>query len=305
MARTTTRIGSLALRNPVLAASGTFGFGREMADLCPLEQIGGVVVKSVTVEPRAGNPPPRIAETPSGMINSIGLENPGLQRFLSELLPDLDRLPCAVIVSIAGDRAEEFPALAAALNGPDRVDAIEVNVSCPNQKAGGMSFGADPDAAASVVAAVRAETGKPLIVKLTPAVPDIRPVARAVESAGADAVCAVNTFPALAVDWRARTPRIHGKAGRGGLSGPAVKPMALRFVNDAFNAVAIPVVGCGGIVNAGDALEFIVAGAAAVQVGTANFLDPSATARIARDLSALLDGTAQPDIADWVGTLKI
>lgn len=304
MADLAVQIGSLTFRNPVLAASGTFGYGLAFEGLVDLEALGGIVFKSLTVEPRAGNPAPRIAETPSGLLNSIGLENPGLQAFLDDVLPRAASLPTARIASIAGESVGDFETLAGALDPHDALDALEVNVSCPNQEAGGMTFGVDPALTARVTAAVRRCWSRTLIVKLTPNVTDMAPVAQAAEAEGADAVALVNTFQGLAVDWRRRRPAIHGIEGRGGLSGPAVKPMALRFVHDVYKAVGIPVVGMGGIVTAGDAMEFVVAGASAVQVGTAHFMDPKASEILARDLEVQLDGTPEPILRRWIGALR-
>ncbi|MCU0722620.1 MAG: dihydroorotate dehydrogenase [Planctomycetes bacterium] len=304
MATLSVKLGALALRNPVLAASGTFGFGLGFEGLVDLSAIGGVVLKSLTVEPRAGNPPPRVAETPAGMVNSIGLENPGLRAFLAETLPSVAGLPTVVIASVAGERVDDFVRLAGALDPEEAIDALEVNVSCPNQAAGGMAFGADPTLAAQVVRAVRRAARKPVLVKLTPACADLGAVAQAAEAEGADALTVANTFPALPVDWRRRRPAIAGIRGRGGLSGPAVKPMALRLVQEAYRRVKIPIVASGGIVTADDAMEFVVAGATAVQVGTATFLDPRAPQLVAEGLARLLDSTSEPDLHAWIGTLK-
>jgi len=303
MAHLAVQIGSLELRNPILAASGTFGFGSEFEGVADLQALGGIVLKSLTVSPREGNPPPRIAETPAGMLNSIGLENPGLDRFLDEILPGIRELPTALVASIAADRVEDFETLARALGGAAGLAAVELNVSCPNQASGGMAFGVDPAQTAHAVRTVRPYVEKPLIVKLTPNVGDIAPIARAAEDGGADAVALVNTFQGLAVDWEERRPSIRGIRGRGGLSGPAIKPLALRFVHDAFLAVSIPVIGMGGIVTAEDVMEFVVAGSSAVQVGTANFMDPRACEKIAMELEWLLDDTVAPDLRDWIGTL--
>ncbi|MHC4778622.1 MAG: dihydroorotate dehydrogenase [Planctomycetota bacterium] len=304
MANVTTKIGRLKLRNPVLTASGTFGFGLDHAGVMDLAEVGGIVLKSLTVAPRAGNPPPRLAETPSGILNSIGLENPGLDRFLSHILPRVATLPTAVVASIAGESVDDFVALAKGLGMVEGLDAIEVNVSCPNQEAGGMAFGVDASLTAKLVERLRPDVDGPLIVKLTPNVTRIAPIAKAAESAGADAIALVNTFQGLAVDWRSRKPAIHGIRGRGGLSGPAIKPLALRFVADAFEAVSIPIIGMGGISTGEDALEFIVAGATAVQVGTATFVDPEAPVRVAQEIEMLLDGAGTADLEAWVGSLS-
>ncbi|MHC4599064.1 MAG: dihydroorotate dehydrogenase [Planctomycetota bacterium] len=303
MARLTTQIAGLTLENPVLTASGTFGFGLDYEGIADLSALGGIVLKSLTVAPRPGNPPPRLAETPCGILNSIGLENPGLQRFLDEILPRVASLPTAVVASIAGETVEDFEILAEALGNAEGIDAVEANVSCPNQKAGGMAFGVDAGATAEVVRRIRPRCARPLVVKLTPNVTDVAPIAKAAEAEGADAVSLVNTFQGLAVDWRARRPSIRGIRGRGGVSGPAIKPLALRFVNDAYRSVSIPVIGMGGIVTGEDALEFLVAGARAVQVGTATFTDPHAPVKVVRELNTLLDGSGEPDVESWVGSL--
>ncbi|MHC5037647.1 MAG: dihydroorotate dehydrogenase [Planctomycetota bacterium] len=304
MAQLTVQLGSLTLKNPILAASGTFGFGFELSELLDLSALGGIVLKSLTVSPRAGNPPPRLAETPAGVLNSIGLENPGLERFLDEILPAVRPLPTAVVASIAGERVSDFERLAEALGAAEGIDALEVNVSCPNQEGGGMAFGVDPKMTATVVQAVRAKCAKPVFVKLTPNVTQVAPIARSAEQAGADAVALVNTFQGLVIDWRERRPAIRGLRGRGGVSGPAIKPLALRHVRDAFEAVSIPVIGMGGIVSAEDAMEFIVAGATAVQIGSAHFRDPEASVKMAGALSTLLEAAEEPDIRQWIGTLQ-
>lgn len=296
-------VGPVALRNPVLAASGTFGFGLEYASLYDLSLLGGIVLKSVTLRPRAGNPPPRLWETAAGLLNSIGLENPGLDALCDEILPALEGADTVVVASVAGESPDEFAALAARLGPHPRVDALEINVSCPNQRGGGMAFGQQPDAAGALVRRLRSETDAPLWVKLTPNVTDVAAVAQAAEAAGADAVCLVNTFLGLAVDWRSRRPRIAGLRGRGGVSGPAVKPMALRMVRDVYEAVSVPVVGLGGLHSADDVLECMVAGAAAVQVGTAHFVDPRRGAELPGELARLLSEEGVGSARELVGTL--
>ena len=267
-------IGSLRLKNPIMVASGTFGYGREAAEFGPLDRLGAIVAKSITLEPRPGNPPPRVVETAAGLLNSIGLANPGLEAFLAEELPFLCSLGTRVVVNIAGRSIDEYALLAERLDGVQGVDAIELNMSCPNVRCGGLAFSTDPDTAHNLVSRVRRATGLPLIAKLSPNVTDIVPIARAVEEAGADAVSLINTLVGLAVDWRRRRSRLAGFTG--GLSGPAIKPVALRMVWEAARACRVPVIGIGGIVSVDDVLEFLVVGARAVQVGTANFLDPLA-----------------------------
>lgn len=298
------QLAGLGLRNPVLAASGTYGSGIEASGDADLAGIGGVVTKSVTSRPRRGNPPPRIYETHGGMLNSIGIQNPGVEGFLKHVMPRFADLPCARIVNVAGESEEDFRRLVEAFDGVRGVDALELNVSCPNV-AGGLDYGADPDLLEPLVAACRQCTEKPLLVKLTPNVTDIALTARAAERGGADVVTLVNTYLGMAVDWRRRRPHLGSPTGTGGLSGPAIKPMALHAVHRAAGAVRLPLVGIGGICCAEDVMEFIVAGAAAVQVGTANFLDPRAPVRIARDLQELVTGEVAGPLQDLVGSLRI
>lgn len=268
------KIAGLRLKNPVLLASGTCGYGAEISDLVDLNRLGGVIVKGLSLEPRSGNPPPRIVETPCGLLNSIGLENVGLDAFVRDKLPWLRGLDTNVIVNILGDSVEEYARLADRIGGLDGVDAIEVNISCPNVKAGGASFGADPDAAAEVTRAVRYRTDLPIIVKLSPNVTDIVEIARAVASAGADAISLINTLLGMAIDIKRRRPALRNVFG--GLSGPAIKPVALRMVWQAVEAVDIPVIGIGGITGTEDAIEFLMAGAAAIEIGTTTLLKPAA-----------------------------
>jgi dihydroorotate dehydrogenase (NAD+) catalytic subunit len=275
----------LTLANPVLAASGTFGYGVEAARFFDVSRLGAIVGKTITKESREGNPPPRMAETPSGMLNSIGLQNPGLERFLAETLPRMTSLGVPVIANVAGEDSDEFAKLTEAVSKAPGVAAIELNISCPNVSHG-LDLAQDPAKCAEVVSACRRVTEKPLWAKLTPNVGDIKPVARAAESAGADALVTGNTVLGLAVDWRRGKPRLY--RGAGGLSGPAIRPIALRFTRDACRAVKIPVIGCGGIRDAEDALEFICVGATAVQVGTATFADPRAALDVVEGISQLL-----------------
>ena len=296
-------IGSLSLRNPVLTASGTFGYGREFASLVALERLGGIIVKGISLEPRPGNPPPRIIETACGMLNSIGLENVGVRVFLSDKLPWLRQFDCPVIVNILGDQVEEYSRLAEQLSSADGIAALEVNISCPNVKQGGVAFGTDPAMAAAVTRAVRQATDLPVIIKLSPNVTDITAVARAVEQAGADAVSLINTLLGMAIDPRTRRPRLGNLVG--GLSGPAIKPVALRMVWQVARAVSIPVIGVGGITTADDALEFLIAGATAVQVGTANFYQPAAAETIIAGLNEYLLQQGIPSIRQVINSLQV
>ena len=285
-ARLATTLCGIHLPTPVLAAAGTFAYGVEMDGLVDWPWVGGIVVKGLSREPMAGNPPPRLWETEGGMMNSIGLQNIGVRAFIAQKLPALRKLPAPVIANVFGNAIEDYLAVTGALDAEDGVTAYELNVSCPNTKHGGMLFSADPDLLGELVAAVRARTKRPLIVKLSPNVARIEPAALAVERAGADALSLVNTFIGLAINPYTRKPRIG--AGFAGVSGPAIKPLALRLVYEAARAVRIPVIGLGGIASGLDAAEFMIAGAAAVQVGTATFWDPGAVSRIARELDAFL-----------------
>ncbi|HEX3113555.1 MAG TPA: dihydroorotate dehydrogenase, partial [Candidatus Eisenbacteria bacterium] len=280
------RIGGLTLRNPVLVASGIIGYGREYERLTDLSRIGGIVTKTVTLRPRAGNPPPRVCETPSGMLNSIGIENPGLTGYLDQKVPILRELPCAAIVSVEGEDVGEFCELVRGVDGSGAAHAIEVNISCPNVGPHGMRYSTDAGMAREVMSAIRPLTKLPLVAKLTPNVTRIAEIAQACEDCGADAVSLVNTFVGMAVDWRRRKPILGNVTG--GLSGPAIKPLALRAVWRIAQLKAVPVIAVGGIATIDDVMEFLVAGASAVQVGTANFYDPTASARIADALPAAL-----------------
>lgn len=297
-------LAGLSLKNPVLTASGTFGYGLEFAPYGDLRELGGIVVKGLSLAPRQGNPMPRLAETPCGMLNAVGLQNCGVEVFLRDKLPKLPWRETAVLANLYACDADEFAQLAGILAHEAGVAALEVNISCPNVKAGGALFGQDPGQAARVTEAVKARAGnKPVMVKLSPNVTDIAGVAKAVEGAGADAISLINTLTAMAVDIRTRRPRLANVIG--GLSGPAVKPVALRCVWQVARAVAIPVVGLGGITTAEDILEFILVGATAVQVGTANFLRPDTAFQLVRDLEKLV---AELGITSWEefrGGLKI
>ena len=296
-------IGGLALQNPVLTASGTFGYAREFEHLVDLNRLGGIVVKGLSLEPTKGNPPPRIYETACGMLNAIGLENVGIEAFVAEKLPFLQSLKPPIIVNIYGKREEDYVKLAARIEEVRDIAAIEVNISCPNVKAGGMVFGVDPQAAFSVIRAVRKQTSKLLIVKLSPNVTDITAIARTVEDAGADCLSLINTLTAMAIDINTRRPRLANITG--GLSGPAIKPIAVRMVWQVAQAVGVPIIGIGGIMSAEDALEFFIAGATAIQVGTANFVNTHATTDIIDGIEKFLLEKNIAKISDLVGTLEI
>ncbi|HEB49081.1 MAG TPA: dihydroorotate dehydrogenase [Desulfobulbus sp.] len=297
------RIGPLRLRNPVLTASGTFGYGREFADLVNLHRLGGVVTKGISLVPRPGNPPPRIVETACGMLNAIGLENVGVEEFIRRKMVFLRSAGTRVIVNILGDSVDDYARLAARLTGIEGIDALEINISCPNVKKGGVAFGTVPEMAAAVTGAVRAATDLPLIVKLSPNVTDITRMAAVVEEAGADAVSLINTLIGMAIDCRTRRPRLANVIG--GLSGPAIKPVALRMVWQVARTVSIPVIGIGGISRAEDALEFLIAGATAVQVGTANLYQPSAAEEIITGISSYLREQGEAAVRDIIGTLQL
>ena len=299
-----TNIGSLKLKNPIIAASGVFGYGLEYADLCPPEALGAVVTKGVSIEASEGNPPPRTWETPSGMLNAIGLENVGVDLFIKEKLPPLLERDATVIANFYGSNVDEYAEVARRLGRADGLAAIEANISCPNVGAKkGLYFGSMPSSAAQVTRAVKDATDRFLIVKLTPQVTDIAEVAVAVEEAGADAISLINTIPAMAVDVRTRKPRLANITG--GLSGPAIHPVAVRMVWEVSKAVSIPVVGVGGVMTAEDALELIVVGASAVQVGTAIFPRPSAPLEIIDGMRSLLQQMNVPSISELSGSIKI
>ena len=297
-----TSLCGISLRNPVIAASGTFGYGVEFEKLVDLNALGGLVVKGLSREPMNGNPEPRLWETRAGMINSVGLQNIGVRAFVKEKLPALARLQTAVFANVFGYATEDYVEVVRVLEDAPGVAGYELNVSCPNTRHGGIYFSNDPALLAEVTGAVRRVAKRPLIVKLSPNVAHIAPLGQAAADAGADAISLVNTFIALAVDARARRPRIG--AGFGGLSGPAIKPIALRMVYQAAQAVKIPVVGIGGIATGEDAAEFMIAGATAVEVGTATFWDPAAPARIARELGDFLKEQKVARVSELVGTLR-
>ena len=299
----TTRIGAMTMKNPVMIASGVFGYGDEFLGLAPYGELGALVLKTVTLEPRRGNPPAcRTAETPAGMVNAIGLENVGIEAFVRDKLPAALTYGTNLIASIAGETAEDFAACARILETAP-VAALELNISCPNVKSGGMAFGIDPEASAAVVAAVKAASGKPIIAKLTPNVTDIVTVARACEAAGADAISLTNTFAAMVIDVERQCPLL--AANTGGLSGPAIRPAAVFRVFYVARAVQVPVVGLGGIWNASDALEFILAGASAVAVGTALYADPEAAHRVVTGIADYLVRHGVPRVSDLVGRVRL
>jgi dihydroorotate dehydrogenase (NAD+) catalytic subunit len=299
----TTTLCGIALRNPVLAASGTFAYGVEFAKLLDLDALGGFVVKGLSRDPIEGNPPPRLYESEGGMINSIGLQNIGVRAFVRDKLPELARLRTAVFANVFGYQVEDYLEVVRVLNDHEGLAGYELNVSCPNTSHGGIYFSSDPALLGEVVSAAKRLATRPVIVKLSPNVGAIEPLARAAEESGADALSLVNTFISLAIDARTRSPRIG--AGFGGLSGPAIKPIALRLVYQAARAVKIPVIGLGGIATGEDAAEFLIAGASAVQVGTATFWDPRSPLRIAAELSRFLRRQKIARAADLVGTLRM
>jgi dihydroorotate dehydrogenase (NAD+) catalytic subunit len=293
----------IKLKNPVLTASGTFGYGEEFADIIDLNKLGGVIVKGVSLKPIKGNPPPRIWETPSGMLNAIGLENPGVDVFLREKLPFLRNYDTAVLVNIFGYSLEEYVGVAERLDGVPGVSGIEVNISCPNVKAGGIVFGTDLKAAFELLSAVRKATRLPVIAKLSPNVTDITAFAKTARDAGCDGLSLINTLLGMAIDIRCRRPRLANCTG--GLSGPAIRPVAVRMVWQAAKAVDLPIIGMGGIMTHEDALEFILAGASAVAVGTANFVNPRATLDIIRDLETFLTQEGIGSVKELVGQVRV
>ena len=298
-----TALCGIPLKNPVMAASGTFAYGLEFEKLVDLNALGGLVVKGLSREPIEGNPPPRVFETAAGMVNSIGLQNIGVRRFVLEKLPALAKLRTAVFANVFGYATEDYAEVVRVLEDHEGLAGYELNVSCPNTKRGGIYFSSDPVLLSEVITAVKQVARRPVVVKLSPNVSAIEPLARAAESGGADALSLVNTFVALAIDPHTRKPRLG--AGLGGLSGPAIKPIALRLVLQAARAVRIPVVGLGGIASGTDAAEFLIAGASAVQVGTATFWDPRAPLRIARELSQFLRRQKIGSVKELVGSIKL
>lgn len=301
MADLSVDIKGLRLKNPVMTASGTFGYGPEFADFVPLEGIGGIIVKGTTLKPRQGNDYPRMVETASGMLNCVGLQNKGVDYFCEHIYPEIKDVDTNFIVNVSGSSPEDYAECAARIAELERIPAIELNISCPNVKDGGMAFGVTCAGASSVVKAVRARYHKPLIVKLSPNVTDIAEIARAVEAEGADSVSLINTLMGMAVDIEKRRPML--SIGTGGLSGPAVKPVALRMVWQVAKAVKIPVIGLGGICNARDAIEFIMAGATAVEIGTANFIDPQVTIKVRDGINEWLDSHGCKSVKEIIGAL--
>ena len=302
MADLRTNIAGLEMKNPVMTASGTFGYGLEFADLVNLEDIGGIIVKGTTLNPREGNDYPRMYETPSGMLNCVGLQNKGVDYFCKNIYPQIKDIDTNMIVNVSGSCPEDYAECAARINELDRIPAIELNISCPNVHQGGMAFGVTCEGAQSVVKAVRDVYKKTLIVKLSPNVTSITDIARSVEDAGADSVSLINTLMGMAIDIEKRRPVL--SIATGGLSGPAVKPVALRCVWKVAKAVKIPVIGLGGIMSATDAIEFLLAGASAIEIGTANFIDPAITVRVAEGINQWLDNHGCSSVKDIIGQLE-
>ena len=290
------------MRNPVMTASGTFGYGIEFADFIPLEALGGIIVKGTTLAPREGNDYPRMAETASGMLNCVGLQNKGVDYFCSHIYPQIEEIGTNMVVNVSGSSPDDYAECAARIDALDRIPAIELNISCPNVKDGGMAFGVTCAGAASVVRAVRRRYGKTLIVKLSPNVTDIAEIARACEAEGADSLSLINTLMGMAIDIERRRPLL--SISTGGLSGPAVKPVALRMVWQVARAVKVPVVGLGGIMDARDAIEFMMAGATAVEIGTANFIDPAVTVKVIDGMNAWLDAHGCRSVTEIIGALE-
>ncbi|MDR0477380.1 MAG: dihydroorotate dehydrogenase [Desulfobulbaceae bacterium] len=299
----TVDIGGLTLKNPVMTASGTFGYAREFAPFMDLSRLGAIIVKGISLKPRPGNPPPRIVEIACGMLNAIGLENVGVERFIADKMPYLRRLDTPVIVNVLGETVEEYGEIARRLSGVPGVAALEVNISCPNVQKGGVAFGSDPAAAAKVTATAKKNCALPVMVKLSPNVTDIAAIAKAVEDAGADSISLINTLLAMAVDINSRRPKLANVMG--GLSGPAIKPIAVRMVYQASRAVKIPVIGIGGVTTADDALEFIIAGASAVQLGTASFRDAAAAAKVLDGIDGWLRQQGIASVAGLIGSLRL
>ena len=296
------KLGRVSLDNPVLVAAGTFGFGEEYTALINLNKLGGIITKTVTLEPRKGNPPPRLTETPAGLLNAIGLENPGIDVFLKQKLPFLSQFEAVLIVNIAGEKEEDYLTLAERLNEKERIDALEINISCPNVKEKGLIFGTDPGRTFLLVKKLREVTNIPLIIKLTPNVTDISEIAQAAQEAGAEALSLINTILGMSIDVETRRPKLGNITG--GLSGPAIRPIAVRMVRDTFQKVSLPIIGMGGITCSEDALEFILAGASAVAVGTANFIDPSTALRIVEGIKEYMQRKGIENFEDLIGWLE-
>lgn len=302
MADLSVKIGGLKLKNPVMTASGTFGYGLEFANFVPLEEIGGIIVKGTTLNPREGNDYPRMAETAQGMLNCVGLQNKGVDYFCRNIYPQIKDIDTNMIVNVSGSSPDDYAECAARINELDKIPAIELNISCPNVKQGGMAFGVTTTGAASVVRAVRERYNKPIIVKLSPNVTDVTEIAKAVEAEGADSVSLINTLMGMAIDIERRRPML--SINTGGLSGPAVKPVAVRMVWQVAKAVKIPVVGLGGICTAEDAIEFLMAGATAIEIGTANFLDPTVTIKVRDGINNWLDNHGCSSVSEIIGALE-
>lgn len=303
MADLNVNIGGLQMKNPVMTASGTFGYGEEFTDFIDIARIGGIIVKGTTLHKREGNPYPRMAETPSGMLNAVGLQNKGVHYFAEHIYPRIKSVQTNIVVNVSGSAIDDYMETARIINELDKISAIELNISCPNVKEGGMAFGVTTKGAEEVVKAVRSVYKKTLIVKLSPNVTDITEIARAVENGGADSVSLINTLLGMAIDAECRRPLLSTITG--GLSGPAVKPIALRMVWQVAQAVKIPVVGLGGIMNWKDAVEFLLAGASAIQIGTANFIDPTVTIKVIDELNDYLDRHGYKSVNDIIGALEI
>ena len=301
MARLEVKIGNLTLKNPVLTASGTFGYGEEFSDFIDLSRLGGFIVKGTTLNHREGNPYPRMVETPAGMLNAVGLQNKGVDYFIEKIYPSIKDIDSNVIVNVSGATISDYVAVCEKLNSLDKINAIEVNISCPNVKQGGMAFGTTCDGAAEVTKAVRKAFSKTVIVKLSPNVTDVVSIAKAVEAEGADSVSLINTLLGMAVDVERRRPYLSTITG--GLSGPAVRPVAVRMVWQVAHAVKVPVIGLGGIMNGRDALEFMIAGATAVEVGTANFIDPAVTVKIIDYMEDYCSRHGIDDISEIIGVI--
>ncbi|MBQ0046082.1 MAG: dihydroorotate dehydrogenase [Prevotellaceae bacterium] len=302
MANLTTKLAGLTLKNPVMTASGTFGYGVEFADFVNLEDIGGIIVKGTTLNPREGNDYPRMVETASGMLNCVGLQNKGVDYFCKNIYPEIKDIKTNMIVNVSGSCPEDYAECAARINELENIPAIELNISCPNVKQGGMAFGVTTEGASQVVKAVREAYDKTLIVKLSPNVTSITDIALAVQDAGADAVSLINTLMGMVIDIEKRKPVL--SIATGGMSGPAVKPVAVRCVWQVAKAVSIPVVGLGGIMNAHDAIEFLLAGASAIEIGTANFVDPAVTVKVANGISEWLDSHGCKSVDEIIGQLQ-
>lgn len=302
MAKLNVKIGQLELKNPVMTASGTFGYGLEFADFVDLSQIGGIIVKGTTLKPREGNDYPRMVETAQGMLNCVGLQNKGVDYFCEHIYPDVRKIETRVLVNVSGSSPDDYAECAARIDALEDIPAIELNISCPNVKQGGMAFGVTCEGAASVVRAVRRRYSKTLIVKLSPNVTSIADIARAVEAEGADSVSLINTLMGMSIDIEKRRPRL--SIGTGGLSGPAVKPVALRMVHQVAKAVKIPVVGLGGIMTAEDAIEFMMAGATAIEIGTANFINPAVTVKVRDGINDWLDRHGCTSVQEIIGALE-